>query len=330
MVSAVSRKPRLVPAPFVHSYPFDPAYGYSPAELLLVGWPPCPPGFEMFWRERRRATIGFDPRPRLLPSPLTHPKWLVNEVEYHSTDGFLIGGWLLVPRGQEVVRGLVVGHGYGGSDGPDFDVPVEGAAVLFPCFRGVAKSAHPTISPDPNWHVLHNIDKRDDYILGGCVEDLWLAVSALLALHPQIAGHMGYSGISFGGGIGALAIPWEPRIGRGFLEVPTFGNHPLRVTLPSLGSVAAVQVYRQAHPAILDVLAYYDAAVAARFIKVPMMVAAALFDPYVPPPGQFSLYNAIPERKTLFTLDAGHFDYPSQQQQAAALRARLAEFFADL
>jgi len=125
-------------------------------------------------------------------------------------------------------------------------------------------------------------------------------------------------------------MPWDARIGRGHLTVPTFGNHPLRLTLPSLGSVAAVQAYARKHPEVSEVLAFYDAATAARFIAVPMLVAAALFDPCVPPPGQFAIYNAIGDCKALFTLDAGHFDYPLQEEQAAGLRQRLEQFFAAL
>jgi cephalosporin-C deacetylase len=61
-----------------------------------------------------------------------------------------------------------------------------------------------------------------------------------------------------------------------------------------------------------------------------MHVAAALFDPAVPPAGQFAVYNAIPGCKKLFTLDAGHFDYPAQADQERALRGELGQFFAEL
>ncbi|WP_207553517.1 acetylxylan esterase, partial [Teichococcus deserti] len=195
--------------------------------------------------------------------------------------------------------------------------------------------ARAPISTDPQWHVLHDIDKRDAYILGGCVEDLWLAVSALEDIVPEVAGHVGYTGVSFGGGIGALAIPWDARIRRGHLEVPSFGNHPLRLTLPSIGSGAAVQAYWRHHAEVVETLAWYDAATAARFIAIPMLVAAALFDPVVAPPGQFAIANALPDRGTggcqsLFTLPAGHFDYPGRERQEGALRQAVGDFFAAL
>lgn len=165
---------------------------------------------------------------------------------------------------------------------------------------------------------------------GGCVDDLWLAVSAMLLLFPATCGHIGYAGMSFGGGIGAMALPWEPRIQRAHLNVPSFGNHPVRLQLPTVGSGAAVQGYQQQHGNVLATLQYYDAASAARFIRQPVHVAAALFDPAVAPPGQFAIYNALSEPKYLFVLEAGHFSYPHQAKQEQALLKELEVFFSQL
>ena len=319
-----------MPDPIDHDYPFDPTYGYGFADLMAVE-PPAPPAdLDRFWRPRYEAAMAVDPAPRLSCGDDRHETWQILDLHYRSTDDVTIGGWLLVPRDRPVVRGLVVGHGYGGRDGPDTHLPIDGAALLFPCFRGLSRSARHPISQDPNWHVLHDIDRRDRYILGGCAEDLWLAVSVLLLLFPWLAGRIGYAGISFGGGIGGLAIPWDERIARAHLSLPTFGHHPLRLTLPSVGSVAAVQRYHRQHPEVTETLAYYDAAATARRLSVPTHIAAALFDPMVPPPGQFAIYNAIASRKQLFTLSAGHIDYGAAQQEQSALLAQLWDFFADL
>ena len=71
----------------------------------------------------------------------SHPDWHVHDIGYTSTEGFQIGGWLLLPKEGKVRRGLVVGHGYGGREQPDFDLPVKNTAVLFPCFRGLSRSS---------------------------------------------------------------------------------------------------------------------------------------------------------------------------------------------
>jgi cephalosporin-C deacetylase len=175
--------------------------------------------------------------------------------------------------------------------------------------------------------VLHDIHLRDRYIIGGCVADLWTGVGALLQLYGRLQDQIGYMGISFGGGIGALALAWEPRIARGHLNVPTFGHQPLRLLLPTTGSGSAVQDFARSHVHVAETLAYYDAAVAARYIRQPMHLALARFDPAVAPPGQFAVYNALPGPKQLFVLRAGHFDHPGSAAQDQELLSELRGFF---
>jgi cephalosporin-C deacetylase len=315
--------------PTHHPYDFDPTYGLGLAELLAITPPQAPPGFDAFWRTRYARALSVDPRLKLSESQSSHPNWQVHDIAYTSTDELPIGGWLLRPADGAVRRGLVVGHGYGGRDQPDFTIPVTETAVLFPCFRGLSRSARPPISSDPAWHVLHDIDKPERYILGGCVEDLWLAVSVLTQLFPGIEGCIGYSGISFGGGIGALAIPFDRRIDRGHLEVPTFGNMPLWLTLPTTGSGHSVQNYLKTHKDVLNTLPLFDAATAATRIEIPMVAAVARFDPAVAPPCQFSVANALAasNHHETFVLDAGHSDYPGQEQQHALLTEKITRLF---
>ena len=315
--------------PAAHSYDFDPTYGFQLEELLALRPPPAPSNFDEVWRARYAAALGVSPQPRLRQSTSTHPDWLVQDITYISTEQFPIGGWLLAPTDGKVTRGLVVGHGYGGRDQPDFDIPVEETAVLFPCFRGLSRSRRPPISSDPAWHVLHDIDRPEHYILGGCVEDIWLAVSVLTQLYPETAGRIGYSGISFGGGVGALAIAFDKRIDRGHLALPTFGNMPLWLTLPTLGSGASVQIYQKTHPDVLETLRLFDAASAATRIAAPMLMAVARFDPAVAPPCQFSVANGLPtsiHHETVI-LDAGHCDYPGGETQHALLLDKVRRFF---
>jgi cephalosporin-C deacetylase len=74
-------------------------------------------------------------------------------------------------------------------------------------------------------------------------------------------------------------------------------------------------------------LAYYDAASAAQWVRIPMHIGAALFDPVVAPPGQFAIFNALAGPKELFVLDAGHYDYPGKREQEQCLWAAVAAFF---
>lgn len=79
-----------------------------------------------------------------------------------------------------------------------------------------------------------------------------------------------------------------------------------------------MQAFARRHVHVVETLAYYDAAVAARYIRQPMHLAAARFDPAVAPPGQFAVYNGLPGPKELFVLNAGHFEHPERAPSAAA------------
>ncbi|MDO9011410.1 MAG: acetylxylan esterase [Gallionella sp.] len=317
------------PCVFTHGYDFDPTCGMNLAQLLDIVPPEPPADFTTFWERRYAAALTVSPHSCIQASGCMLKGHVVHDLRYLSTGGVEISGWLLIPEDGKVSRGLIIGHGYNGREAPDEPLAVDEAALLFPCFRGLGRSPLANVSPEPYQHVLHDIQNRERYILGGCVEDLWLAVAALLELFPEVAGRIGYSGISFGGGIGALAAPWDSRIQRLHLQIPTFGHHALRLTLPCVGSGESVRIFQRQHDFnIMETLAYYDAASAARYLRIPTLVAAARFDPAVPPSGQFAIYNAIPEKlRHLFVLDAGHFDYPCQEQQMQEMNRELACFF---
>jgi cephalosporin-C deacetylase len=300
---------------FEHNLPFDPTYGYNLDQLLQVGAPPAPADFEEFWRHTYQEALTVPPAitTRLMESP--HPAVELYEIEFDSWNGVRIGGWLTVPVGQEVKHGFVVTHGYGGREAADMELPLQNAVGIFPCLRGQrTRSLLKGVSTIGQRHVLTGIESRETYIHRGNTADVWCAATALLQLFPQVKGSLHYSGGSFGGGIGALALPWDDRFTAGFLRVPSFGNHPLRVTLPCTGSGHSVTNYYQKHPEVLEVLAYHDAATAASFIKIPILAACALFDPSVPPPGQFAVYNALGGPRELIVEPAGHFSYEGEEQ----------------
>lgn len=311
-----------------HPFNFDPSYGYTLEQLLAVRPPSPPEDFAEFWQNRYRNALSIHPHFNMGQCG-THAGFNIFDIQYQSSDGFTIGGWLLEPEHQPVKQCIVVGHGYGGRDQPDYHFNIPETAFLFPCFRGISRSRSPRVSDQPHFHVLHDIDDPHRYVLGGCVDDLWLGVSLMQELYPRAADKIAYMGISFGGGIGALAIPWDKRIGRAHLNVPTFGCQPLRLRLPTIGSGASVTGYVQRNGHIPATLAYYDAAIAATFAVQPIHIAAALFDPMVAPPGQFAIYNAWAGPKSLFVLDAGHFEYPRQALQNQQLLWSLQAFFGD-
>ncbi|MFD6424584.1 acetylxylan esterase [Streptomyces sp. NPDC060198] len=331
-----------------HAYSFDPRHGHTRESLLKVPAPTAPGDFEEFWRARYEEARAVDTAPELGPVEEERDGVRVHGVTYTSVGGVRLGGWVALPYGPvpggaptagsagPARYGFVVGHGYGGRDrpGPDLPLPLPGAAAILPCVRGMGTRGRVTGIPDTaDAHVLHGIGARDTYVIGDCVADLWCAASALLTLLPELdrpeAPRLGYLGESFGGGLGALALPWDARFGAAQLTVPTFGNHPLRLTLPCTGSGEAVRAHHRAHPEVTEVLAYFDAATAATRLTVATLVAAALFDPAVPPPGQFAVYNALAGVRELQVLTAGHFAYRGMVEEIRALRAHRERFFGE-
>ncbi|WP_239650052.1 acetylxylan esterase [Methylocucumis oryzae] len=160
------------------AFGFNPSYGYSLEQLLVLQPPSEPKDFVEFWQQRYQAALSQVTHPEIICLEQAHPDWQVYKLSYTSTQQFRIQGWLLLPKRNAIKRGLIIGHGYGGREQPDFDLPFTDAALMFPCFRGLSLSAVPGVSSDPYWHVRHNLDKRDDYIIGGCVDDVWLATTA--------------------------------------------------------------------------------------------------------------------------------------------------------
>ncbi|MFE4060014.1 acetylxylan esterase [Streptomyces sp. NPDC059096] len=328
---------------FEHGFPFDPAYGRSLDQLLALPAPAAPPDFDAFWRARYEAARRVAAAPAVGPQEEEREGFRTFGVSFTSVGGLRLGGWLVLPAEGPAEHGFVVGHGYGGRQdtGDAVPLPLPRSAALLPCVRGLgARSRRPGIPGEADPHVLHGIESRDTYVIGDCVADLWCAASALLELVPELAhavpgedgstgARLGYVGESLGGGLGALALPWDDRFACGQLTVPTFGDQPLRLTLPSVGSGEAVRGHHREHPEVAEVLPYFDAATAASRTRVPVLVAPALFDPAVPPPGQFAVYNALAGPRELHVLPAGHFEHAGGEQEEKELAAARRRFFAE-
>lgn len=301
------------PSRIVHPHPFDPTYGCDPAALAAIRAPETDPGFAAFWRGTRAEADRVPLRLERQALPAPAPGWRLSLVRFDSLGGFRIGAWLLEPEAT-CRAGLVVGHGYGGRESPPtieaaFPQP-EPIALLAPCMPGFHLSACAAAPGDGHSHVVVGIAKPETYIIRFCVAAMWAATRALAELRPDAARRLGYEGGSFGGGLGALAAPWEPAWRAVRLDVPTFGHHPWRLKCPCVGSGEAVRKRFAADPSIMPTLRMHDAAVAATFARAPGFFVPAYFDPAVPPPGQWAVVNAWAGPKRIAAITSGHFEGP--------------------
>jgi cephalosporin-C deacetylase len=286
-----------------------------------------PEDFDAFWRAARDEAAGVDPAPRRVEVLRRNTREVVTRVAFRTTDGLTLGGWLREPAEGAVDRVLVRLHGYGGSGGPVEALGLPRTAELSPVLRGLpALGLVDGIPPGAAEHVLHGIGHRETYVHRGCVQDVWLAVTAACRLQPSGADRVGLTGTSFGGGIGALALPLESRIEAACLEVPSFGNHPERLRTPCAGSGEAVRLAARADPSVRATVAYFDAATAAARVTRPVLIAAARHDPVVPPVGQFAVFHALGGPKALLALTAGHREHPGRAAEDRLTHAAFAQW----
>lgn len=297
---------------------FDGSYGHTLETLR--GIEPIPPfdGFAERWQHWRAESRAVDAAPVVLSSEEREGR-RVSVIEHTAVDGIRLRAWLVEPVSGPVRLGVVYGHGYGGRDDVDLDRVPDDAAALYPLARGLGALNRGVGAPEPrDEHVVHGIRDPETYILGLCARDLWLAADALTILAGDLP--LYYVGESFGGGVGALALPWDGRYVGATLGVPSFGQYDERLAVECLGSGEAQRRYVAAHPEAREVLRWFDASTALGFARVPVRVEAALWDQYVPPQGQFGVAAAARDLE-LAVLPAGHAEYPGMDEVVAGMVA---------
>ncbi|WP_223586145.1 acetylxylan esterase [Microbacterium sp. OVT16B] len=285
---------------------------YALSALLLPPAPPIEPDdFDEFWTATHEefgvGPVEWATTHELAPTD-THR---VSALTFASSAGESAAAYLMLPLDPSAIRrGLVVGHGYGGRTAPDPDRVPSDTAAIFPCAPGTHPGTPSRFPAVPDEHVVAGIAHRDTYSHRFAAADIWRAATILLDIAPSAAPALDFSGSSFGGGIGAMALPWDPRFRRAVLDVPSFGHHAIRLTRRCTGSGEAVRRLLHEHPEHRPVIDYFDAAIAARRLRIPTLTIAAVLDPAVDPRGQFAVHHAIPAPSRLGVRANGHLDGP--------------------
>lgn len=310
-------------APFDAWFPdaaFDGSYGFT-LDTLRAVTPIAPPdGFEARWRGWRAQARAVDAAPTVL-SGFSVEGREASLIELSGVDGVRLRAWFVAPLGGAARVGIVHGHGYGGRDAVDLRRVPADAAAIFPVARGLgALNADIGAPEDREAHVLTGLASPDDHVIGLCARDLWLAADALTTLAGDLP--LYYVGESFGGGLGALGVPWDRRFVGATLVVPTFGQYDERLAVPCLGSGEFQRQWVLRHPEAREQLRPFDASTAALSFRIPVRVEAALWDQNVPPQGQFAVANAVPrDLLELHVLPAGHAEYPGLESITADAEA---------
>ena len=299
-------------------FPFDPSHGYDRESLFKVGCPDNEPeDFDAFWQNLYEKTLSVPLRLERRPSRCIAKHHHVEEVFFDTLEGFRIGSYLMTPKNGLVSKVLVQGHGYGGREAPDLDISPDTASIN-PLAPGFQLSQHPNLPlNDAEKHVVHGAEDKDSYIFRICAAAWWSSASVMLELFPERSETLTYSGWSYGGGMGCLMLPWDQRFRGAELGQVSFCHIPIRLTCPCTGSGKATTSLFRSKPSVLQTsLRYFDAAFAAKRIKVPTVFAASLFDPAVPPPGQFCAHNLCPAPKRCSVFTTGHYDVAHDRLEA--------------
>ena len=280
--------------------------GFPKEQLLQIEGDAPVPGFREFWQAQYAAARVWKCSYTVegeLWSP--DPDCRIFRIRFTSIDGFSIGMWLARPR--ESTGGKLLAHGYGNPQIPPV-ASSPGRTVVMPCVPGLALSQCKEIPWKSGDHARFGADSPEHYVITDGVRNLWIALTILIDMFPDTADNILCSGGSLGGGMGALAIPWDERIHYGNLNVPTLGG---RIMLDYPGNPDTPGESRRrmalAGPEGMRIIDLCNASAAARFIRVPTVVTPALRDAVVPPPGQFAVANSIPEPYRILRIrEVGH------------------------
>lgn len=290
-----------------HDFPFDPTCGYTRERLLAVKGTAPTDEFIAFWRKTydltMNAELDYQPEGEVW-SPDENVK--IYRVRFRNWDDVEIVTWIARPAHS--TGGLLIGQGYGNMATPPTGTD-PGLTIVLPNIRGLGFSQHKDIPWEPGKHAGYGIESKETYVIRGCVSDLWMAARVMIDMFPDTADALYYQGGSLGGGMGALAVAFDPRIKAAYLNVPTLGGK-IQFEFPaSEGDPAYTRQYHALNvPGGMELFSYFDASAAAHLIKVPTLVTPALFDPSVPPPAQFAVANSIPEEYRIMRIrDVGHF-----------------------
>lgn len=280
--------------------------GYTKEQLLAIKGDEPVEGFEAFWRRQYE---------RVIKSKLDYtvedevwspdPDVKIYRIRYTTCDGIKIGMWINRPKVS--CGGHLIAHGYGNTAIPDASSS-PGQTIAMPCVPGLGISQSREIPWVPAQHAAYGFDDPEKYIIVCGVRSLWTAASILIDMFPDVKENLVCSGGSLGGGMGAMCIAWDSRIRAGELNVPTLGgrimlDYPGQVGDPAHTRATLGKASEQGR----RVIDFCNAAAAARFIRVPILVTPALSDHSVPPPGQFAVANSIPEEYRILRIrEVGH------------------------
>ena len=279
---------------------------YTEKQLLAIRGEEPVQGFEEFWRKQYERAVNCKLDYTVegeVWSPYSNIK--IYRVSFISCDGFKIGMW--VSRPEKSCGGHINIHGYTNEIRPHAPQDLS-LSTAVPCVPGLGISMCKEVPWQLQYHAAYGFEDPEKYVIISGVRNIWMSISILIDMFPDVKDNITCSGGSLGGAMGALSVPWDARIKAAELSVPTLGG---RIMMEYLGKPTDPSYVRamkaQESESNMRTFDLCNAASAARYIRVPVLVTPAICDNNVPPPGQFAVANSIPEECRILRIrEVGH------------------------
>lgn len=266
-----------------------------------------PADFDDFWEQTLSESRAFaEPiQLRRIDSPLQSVE--VYDVTFSGFGGDPIGGWLLLPAGNDdPLPAVIEFNGYGGGRGLPHERlgwAASGYAHFFMDTRGQGSGwGTGGVTPDPHGSgpatpgfMTRGIDDPRTYYYRRVFTDAVLAIDAIRTLDRVDAARVAVCGGSQGGGIAIAAAGLSTGLIAAMPDVPFLCHFERAVGFtdrdPYNEIVRYLAVHRGNSERAFETLSYFDGVNFARRATAPALFSVALMDPVCPPSTVYAARN---------------------------------------